>query len=41
MIVYKITNLINDKVYVGQTKNTLEQRWIADLSSGRNYKEII
>lgn len=27
MIIYKITNLINNKVYVGQTMHTLEQRF--------------
>lgn len=27
MLVYKITNLINGKVYVGQTKGTVEKRW--------------
>ncbi len=26
MIVYKITNTINDKVYVGQTIDTLKKR---------------
>ena len=27
MIVYKVTNRINGKVYIGQTVQTLEQRW--------------
>lgn len=27
MIVYKITNLINGKIYVGKTEQTLHQRW--------------
>jgi len=27
MIVYKITNLITGKLYIGQTTRTLEQRW--------------
>ena len=27
MIIYKVTNRINGKVYIGQTKRTLEQRW--------------
>jgi len=27
MIIYKITNLINDKVYIGQTRRSLEIRW--------------
>lgn len=26
MIIYKITNLINGKIYVGQTKRTLKAR---------------
>lgn len=26
-ICYKITNTVNDKVYIGQTKQTLESRW--------------
>jgi len=27
-IIYKITNLLNNKVYIGQTKKTLEERWV-------------
>lgn len=27
MIIYKITNLINNKIYIGQTIQTLEKRW--------------
>lgn len=27
MIIYKITNLENNKVYIGQTVNSLEERW--------------
>lgn len=34
--IYKYTNLNNGKVYIGQTRNTLEQRAQA---GGRNYKE--
>ena len=27
MLIYKITNLINNKCYIGQTIKTAEQRW--------------
>ena len=27
MIIYKITNKINDKIYIGQTTRNLEERW--------------
>lgn len=29
MIIYKITNLINNKIYIGQTIRTLKRRWLA------------
>jgi group I intron endonuclease len=38
--VYVITNFLNGKIYVGQTVNSLEQRWrghIHDADRGRNY----
>jgi group I intron endonuclease len=31
--IYKITNLITNKVYIGETKQTPEKRWKAHLSS--------
>ena len=36
--VYKYTNLINNKIYIGQTKHTLEQR---SQKNGSNYKNSI
>lgn len=27
ILIYKITNLINNKIYIGQTSNTLQKRW--------------
>jgi group I intron endonuclease len=27
MIIYKISNLVNDKIYIGQTIETLDKRW--------------
>ena len=28
MIIYKITNLLNEKIYIGQTKQPIERRFI-------------
>lgn len=36
MIIYKITNQINNKVYIGQTIKTLEERWKQHLRLTRN-----
>jgi predicted GIY-YIG superfamily endonuclease len=29
MIIYKITNLINQKIYIGQTTGSIQERWEA------------
>lgn len=36
MIIYKITNLINNKVYIGLTTCSLEYRWKRHLTESRN-----
>ncbi len=35
LFVYKVTNLINDKVYIGQTCRRPEQRWREHLKAAR------
>lgn len=40
MIIYKITNLLNNKVYVGQTTKALDERWKQhkrNIREGRKY----
>lgn len=37
-ILYKITNLTNNKIYIGQTFRSLKIRWNEHLSSGRKGK---
>lgn len=34
--IYKITNQVNGKVYIGQTRNLIEHRWQHHLYKGRN-----
>jgi len=34
-IVYKVTNMVNGKIYIGQTTNSLHKRWIAHKSLAR------
>lgn len=34
--IYQILNLVNNKIYIGQTKNTIERRFKAHLSEARN-----
>ena len=36
MVIYKIVNKINNKVYIGQTKNTAEERFKGHLARYRN-----
>lgn len=36
MIIYKITNLINNKVYIGQTKRSLSVRWTRHVADAKN-----
>lgn len=36
MIIYKITNTINGKVYIGQTKKSLDDRWKSHMNRYRN-----
>lgn len=36
MIIYKVTNKVNGKVYIGQTRHSLETRKIRHLSCARN-----
>ena len=38
MIIYKITNLINNKIYIGKTINTLNHRWWQHLNHAKNKK---
>lgn len=40
MIIYKITNILNGKVYIGQTIRTLEERWISHLSKHSRCRAI-
>lgn len=35
MIIYKITNLINNKIYIGQTQQLLKKRWARHKSNSR------
>lgn len=37
-LIYKITNLLNGKVYIGQTRQDLEQRWREHKSRARKYR---
>lgn len=40
-IVYKITNLINNKVYIGQTTYSLEKRWLEHLYTNPTRKYLL
>lgn len=36
-VIYKLTNLVNNKIYIGQTKTSLRKRMISHLSQARKY----
>jgi hypothetical protein len=36
MIIYKITNLVNNKIYIGQTRGTLLNRWNSHCRNKKN-----
>lgn len=38
-LIYKITNLINNKIYIGKTKRDLKTRWLEHCSDAKNYQE--
>lgn len=38
--IYKITNLVNNKVYIGQTITTLKERWRKHCSDAFNKKNV-
>jgi len=35
MIIYKITNLVNNKIYIGQTRNSLNSRWSCHIRDSK------
>lgn len=41
MIIYKITNLINNKIYIGLTRNSLDSRWSYHIRDSKNAKKGI
>lgn len=40
-IIYKITNLVNGKLYIGQTRQTLNKRWSSHKLSSRKPQSIL
>ena len=41
MCIYKITNTLTGKVYIGKTINTAKQRWLAHMSASRRPNSIV
>jgi len=37
-IIYKITNLINKKIYIGFTKFSIDERFLGHVKSSKEYK---
>lgn len=40
-LIYKVTNNINNRVYVGQTTKTIEERWSGHLRAARNNSQLL
>lgn len=38
-IIYLITNIVNDKKYVGQTRQQLNKRWLSHITESRTYSD--
>ncbi len=36
--IYKISNIINGKVYIGKTEKTIEERWSKHLENAKELK---
>lgn len=36
--IYKITNLLNDKIYIGKTRTSIEERWVGHINASRYNK---
>lgn len=37
-LIYKIINIVNNKIYIGQTSKTLKERWLTHLAKHSNKK---
>lgn len=38
MIIYKVTNTVNGKIYIGQTKRSIKRRWKGHITSSKSNK---
>lgn len=39
-VIYKLTNLRNNKIYIGQTKNSLRKRILSHLSQANQFTKL-
>lgn len=39
MFIYKITNLVTNEVYIGQTTRTVQKRFLQHLNNARNHRK--
>ena len=40
-VIYKLTNIVNGKVYIGQTKNSLRKRLISHISQAKPNTKLL